>query len=387
MSAITMPTETVRRWKDAKRYYWLLGLTVPLLTFAAWSNVKNTGMGIFWWTGLAWVFGLIPLVDWVFGTDRSNAPDWAVAQLENDRYYRWCTYLYFPLEYASLILGAWLFTTQHLNWFEAFGLALTVGVVSGIGINNAHELGHKTDKVERRLARLVLAPSAYTHFFVEHNRGHHVRVATPEDPASSRLGESFWMFLPRTVLGGFRSAWGLETTRLRSQSKRVWSFSNDLLTGWMLTVALFGALTIGFGWRVVPFLVLQAVFGFGLLEVVNYIEHYGLLRQQKTDGGYERCQPGNSWNSNHVGSNVFLYHLERHSDHHAFPTRRYQALRHFEEAPQLPTGYAGMIVLASIPPLWRRVMDHRVLEHYDGDVMLANIQPNKREKILARYAG
>jgi alkane 1-monooxygenase len=128
------------------------------------------------------------------------------------------------------------------------------------------------------------------------------------------------------------------------------------------------------------------VFGFSLLEVVNYLEHYGLLRQKLANGRYERCMPRHSWNSNHVASNVFLYNLERHSDHHANPTRRYQMLRHFEEAPQLPSGYGLMLGIAYIPPLWRKVMDKRVLAMYDGDVTKANIQPTKREKVLAKYA-
>jgi alkane 1-monooxygenase len=152
-----------------------------------------------------------------------------------------------------------------------------------------------------------------------------------------------------------------------------------------MTVGLFAALAIAFGPVVLPYLVIQAILGFSLLEVVNYLEHYGLRRQKKEDGRYERCRAEHSWNSNNVASNVLLYHLQRHSDHHANPTRRYQALRHEDEAPQLPTGYAGMIVLAWFPPLWRRVMDPRLLEHYDGQVELANIQPRKREKILARY--
>jgi alkane 1-monooxygenase len=138
---------------------------------------------------------------------------------------------------------------------------------------------------------------------------------------------------------------------------------------------------------VLPWLLVQAVFGFSLLEVVNYLEHYGLLRQKREDGRYERTRPEHSWNSNNVASNVLLYHLQRHSDHHANPTRRYQALRHFDEAPQLPTGYAGMIVLATIPPLWRRVMDRRLLAHYGGDVTRANIHPRVRDRVLAKYGG
>ena len=134
-----------------------------------------------------------------------------------------------------------------------------------------------------------------------------------------------------------------------------------------------------------PYLLLQAVLGFSLLEVVNYLEHYGLLRGKKEDGRYERCLPLHSWNSNNVASNVLLYHLQRHSDHHANPNRRYQALRHVDEAPQLPTGYAGMIVLAWFPPLWRRVMDRRLLDHYEGDLDRANIQPRAKRRVLARY--
>src|SRR5690606_27520095 len=162
--------------------------------------------------------------------------------------------------------------------------------------------------------------------------------------------------------------------RLRHQGKPVWSRHNDVLNAWVMSVVLFGGLIAGFGPKVIPFLVVQAVFGFSLLEVVNYLEHYGLLRQRNAEGRYERCTPEHSWNSNHIASNVLLYQLERHSDHHAHPTRRFQTLRHFEESPQLPSGYGLMLGLAYVPPLWRRVMDHRVLALYGGDVSLANLE-------------
>jgi alkane 1-monooxygenase len=166
--------------------------------------------------------------------------------------------------------------------------------------------------------------------------------------------------------------------RLRRMQRRPWSIRNDILGAWAMTVVLFAALTAIFGFVVLPYLIIQAVVGFSLLEVVNYLEHYGLLRQKREDGRYERTRPEHSWNSNNMASNLLLYHLQRHSDHHANPIRRYQALRHVDEAPQLPTGYAGMILLATIPPLWRHVMDHRVLEHYRGDVQLANLKPRLR---------
>jgi alkane 1-monooxygenase len=374
-------------WKDAKRYAWLLGLVIPFAPFIAWASVEVTGFEVFWFFGPLLVFVVFPLLDIAIGVDPTNPPDSILKWLEQDRYYRWCTYLFIPVQYAGLVFACWLWSNGDLSVLESLGLAVTMGVVGGIAINTAHELGHKRENSERWLSRVALAQTGYGHFFIEHNRGHHVRVATPEDPASSRLGESFWAFLPRTVAGSLTSAWGIEGARLDRLGKSHWSRHNDLLGAWAMTVALFAVLAIVFGPVVLPYLLIQAVLGFSLLEVVNYLEHYGLLRQKKEDGRYERCRPEHSWNSNNVASNVLLYHLQRHSDHHANPTRRYQALRHVDEAPQLPTGYAGMIVLAWVPPLWRRVMDPRLVEHFNGDLTRANIQPRKRNRILARYGG
>ncbi|SNR48432.1 alkane 1-monooxygenase [Haloechinothrix alba] len=374
-------------WRDGKRYAWLLGLVVPAIPFLAWGLVSATGLGAFWWLGPVIVFVLIPLIDVAVGTDAENPPDELIEWLEQDRYYRWVTYLYLPIQYAGLVLACWLWTTYPMTLVDRVGLAVSVGVVAGIGINTAHELGHKKEKHERWLSRVALAQSCYGHFFIEHNRGHHVRVATPEDPASSRFGETFWGFLPRSVVGSLTSAWSLEKARLARQNKSPWTLRNDVLNAWAMSGVLFAGLTVAFGPAVLPYLAVQAVFGFSLLEVVNYLEHYGLLRQKTDSGRYERAAPRHSWNSNNVATNVFLYHLQRHSDHHANPTRRYQALRDFEQAPQLPAGYASMIVCAWIPPLWRKVMDRRVLAHYDGDVTLANIDPRNRGKVLARHGG
>jgi alkane 1-monooxygenase len=373
------------RWHDSKRYAWLLGLIVPTLPFLAWGLVEVTGLGIFWFYGPFLVFGIFPLLDLAIGMDAANPPDSVVKWLEQDRYYRWCTYLYIPIQYAGLLLACWLWSSGKLSIVEDVGLAFTMAMVSGIAINTAHELGHKRASVERWLSKVALAQSGYGHFFIEHNRGHHVRVATPDDPASARLGESFWAFLPRTVSGSLRSAWELEGERLERIGKSHWTPRNDILNAWAMTVVLFAGLTAVFGLVVLPYLLVQAVLGFSLLEVVNYLEHYGLLRGKREDGRFERTAPEHSWNSNNVASNVLLYHLQRHSDHHANPMRRYQALRHFDEAPQLPTGYAGMIVVAAFPPLWRHVMDHRVLAHYEGDVERANIHPRARKRVLAHY--
>ncbi|MEU5842830.1 alkane 1-monooxygenase [Rhodococcus sp. NPDC047139] len=388
-------------WRDRKRHLWLLGLVPPTALFLATALVwagNQLGLQsitpILWWIGPMLVYVFVPTLDLFIGPDGENPPDEMFEQLENDRFYRYCTYLYLPFQFASLIFACYLWSADDLSWLgidgglgvvSAIGLAISVGVVAGIGINTAHELGHKKVEFERRLSKWALAPSFYGHFYIEHNRGHHVRVATPEDPASARFGESFWRFLPRSVVGSLRSAWRLERARLERLGKPVWSVHNDVLNAWAISVVLYAVLLGVFGLGIAPYLVIQAVFGFSLLEVVNYLEHYGLLRQKTGKGRYERCSPAHSWNSDHLVTNIFLYHLQRHSDHHANPTRRYQTLRSMEVSPQLPAGYATMITLAYIPPLWRKVMDPRVLDHYDGDITRVNIEPRLREKILARY--
>ena len=372
-------------WTDRKRYLWLFGLVVPLFPFMGGALATATGWGIFWYLGPILILGLIPVLDLIAGLDRSNPPDDLIKTLEADKYYRWITYLFLPLQYAALIWAAWLWSGDSLSVFDKVGLALTVGTVAGIGINTAHELGHKKEKVERWLAKIALAQSLYGHFYIEHNRGHHVRVATPEDPASSRVGETVYAFLPRTVVGSLKNAWRLEQPRFKRRDESHLSIRNDVLNAWLMSVVLWAALLVVFGIGFLPYLLLQAAVGIVLLEIVNYLEHYGMLRQKEHTGRYERVRASHSWNSNNIATNVLLYHLQRHSDHHANPTRRYQALRDVDEAPVLPTGYAGMILLALFPPLWFKVMDPRVLDHFDGDITRANIQPSRREHVLAKY--
>lgn len=385
-AAVPAPQIAATPWRDPKRWLWPLGLVVPLFPMAAAGLALGAGWRWGWWLGPLFILVAVPLLDALLGTDAANPPAEAEAQLEADRYYRWCTYLFLPLQYASLLLACALVTRHpELGWLDWLGYALTVGSVGGVAINTAHELGHKKPRIEKLLAKVALAQTGYGHFYVEHNRGHHTRVATPEDPASSRLGESFWAFWPRTVVGSLRSAWQLERSRLQRHGLGPWHWRNDALQAWALSAALFAGLTLAFGPQILGFLAVQAVFGFSLLEVVNYLEHYGLRRQPDADGKPERCTPQHSWNSNHLASNLLLYHLERHSDHHAWPARRYQCLRHFDQAPQLPSGYGGMLVLALVPPVWRAVMDRRVLAHYGGRLELAHLHPPKQQQLQARW--
>ncbi|WP_327118097.1 alkane 1-monooxygenase [Nocardia sp. NBC_01730] len=374
--------------RDPKRYLWVLGLIAPACALLPSQAVARTGLEVFWWIGPFIVLVLIPILDWAVGEDGTNPRDEDYELLSNDRYYRWCTYLFLPMQFAGLFIAGYLWAGGELSLLDKLGLAVTLGFVSGIGINAAHELGHRSEHLERWLAKIALAQSGYGHFFVEHNRGHHVRVATPEDPASARFGESLWAFLPRSMAGGFRSAMALERERLARKGKPWFSSGNHILHAWAMSAVLFGTLILIFGVGIVPFLALQALIGAGLLETVNYVEHYGLLRPRRPNGHYARCSPRDSWNSDRLITNLFLFHLQRHSDHHANPGRRYQTLRSSQQAPQLPAGYATMVLLAAVPPLWRAVMDHRVLAHYGGDITLVNAKRRtRRHRVTVGSAG
>ncbi|MBI3228010.1 MAG: alkane 1-monooxygenase [Mycolicibacterium cosmeticum] len=365
--------------RDPTRYLWLMVPATPGMVALSWLLVWTTGQTAFWWTGPVLTFVVIPLLDHALGQkDRRHISDQALAALEGDRYYRAATHLYLPAQYLSLIFACWLWSGGgwlHIAVAGKVGLMVATGVVGGIANNAAHELGHKRGRTERMLSKLALAQSFYGQFYVEHNRGHHVKVATAEDPASARFRETVYAFAARSALGSTRSAWMLERKRLARQGHSPWSLRNDVLNAWLLSAALFAGLTAWFGAVDLPWLAGQAVLGVFLLEAMNYLSHYGLRRRKLTSGRYERLRPAHCWNGNAVITNVFLLHLQRHSDHHANPLRRYQAVRHTEHAPQLPAGYVAMLVLALCPPLWRRVMDPRVLALYDGDITKTALRP------------
>ena len=374
-------------WKDPKRYLWLLSPAIPAISLAGLAAyaIAPKKLRALAWTGPALLHGILPALDTLIGEDTSNPPRDAVQALENDKYYGRIVKAYIPTQYAVTFLGAWLATRRNTPMIDRIAIGATVGVVNGIGINTAHELGHKHDRLSRLLSMAALAPTGYTHFAIEHNFGHHKRVATPEDPASSRIGETFWQFLPRSVIGGFKSAVEIEKDRLARKGKSFWSLDNELLQGWAMSAGLLAATTVVCGPRAIPFMIAQGAYGASLLEVVNYLEHYGLKRAKDDSGKYVRTQPEHSWNSNHIMTNLVLYQLQRHSDHHAYPTRSFQALRHFEQAPQLPSGYVSMMAVAYFPNWWFKLMNKRVVEHYKGDMTKANIHPSCRDEIMRQY--
>lgn len=354
-------------WRDRKRPLWLLSLLVPALAGAgpaAWLWLRQDWV---LWMPLVLVYVLIPLLDLLVGEDRSNPPESAVPALEADRYYRHITWALVPLLWLAIVFAAWFVMRHPLPLHGLVAVVLSTGVVGGFCINVGHELGHKRDPIEQWLARLVLAPTAYGHFTVEHNRGHHRDVATPQDPASARMGESIYAFALREVPGAWRRAFVLERERLGRAGRPWWHLDNELVKTGLVTLGLHLVLVLWLGPAVWPFLVAASLWANFQLTSANYIEHYGLRRRVGADGRPEPCRPEHSWNSNHLVSNWALFQLQRHADHHAHATRRYQSLRHFPDAPQLPTGYFGMFVLAYVPPLFFRVMDRRLLERAGRD--------------------
>jgi alkane 1-monooxygenase len=372
-------------YRDRKRPAWLLSLLVPSLVGAGPLLALALDDARLLWAPLLLVYVLLPLLDALLGEDRSNPPESALAALEADRYYRYVTWAVVPLLWIWFVFGAWYATSTPLPLHGWLAVALSTGVVGGFCINAGHELGHKKTRIEQVLAQLVLAPTAYGHFVIEHNRGHHRDVATPEDPASARMGESIWRFARREWPGAWRRAWVLERERLARDGRRAFSPGNEIVQTGLVTLALWSALTVWLGPAVLPFLLLAAAWANFQLTSANYIEHYGLLRRRDADGRFERCQPQHSWNSNSLVSNWVLFHLQRHADHHAHAARRYQALRHFDQAPQLPTGYFGMFLLAYVPALWFRVMDPRLVAAVDGDAERVNFDPARQAALMARW--
>ncbi len=339
----------------------LITYTVPLL--ALWGYFQG---GLFNFAVPLYIFGLVPFLDLLLGTYTYNPTERETADLSKRWGFQAVAWPHVPLLLGLVIWGAWTVTQPGLSTLETVGLTLSIGICTGgIGINLAHELIHKRSRHERLMGQILLMNVSYMHFYIEHLLGHHRKVSTFEDAASSRKGESLYHFYFRTVVGSYRSAWEIETRRLQKKDLAIWGRHNRMLW-FVLWPALYaGLLTCAFGWGALAFFAAQSVVAFSMLEIVNYVEHYGLERQKNDKGHYEKVDVVHSWNANQILTNAMLFNLQRHSDHHAHQSRRYQILRQFEKSPQLPTGYAGMMLLSFIPPLWFRVMDPRVEAHME----------------------
>lgn len=337
---------------------YLLAYLLPL------SGYLGLYLGGIWSPGSIYLaFVILPILDQAFppGTDEHLASE------EKTRagrpFFDYLLYLNLPLLAGAIVYLLYLVDTRYLGSWELAGMICNVGLLCGtIGINVAHELGHRSDAFNQRMAQALLWLSGYLHFFIEHNRGHHRHVSTPLDPATSRKGQTIYAFWVRSIGLSWWHAWQLEAERLRKAALPVVSYHNQMLVFQLLHLALYTTVYLICGFTGLWVLLATNLFGIIMLETVNYIEHYGLLRQQTASGRYEPVLPKHSWNSNHELGRIFLYELTRHSDHHFRATRKYQILRASETAPQLPTGYPGSMLMALLPPLWFRVMDRKLAE-------------------------
>jgi alkane 1-monooxygenase len=384
--AIAPDGRTVR-YADEKRYLWLLPFTgpcIPIFTVLAYRAAGRSPLWLF--VPLAYVYLWIPIADSIFGEDTHNPPGEVVPLMARDGYYRALLYVDIALLYANFLVSAWFVGSHGVPWWALVAFALGIGVTSVDVLIVGHELGHKHGRVEPIAACLALALVGYGHFRIEHNRGHHVHVATPEDCASARMGESVYRFALRELPGALSRGWSLERERLARLGRAAFSAHNEILQCAFLTLALASALIAAFGPILLPFIAIHHLFAWYGLTQANYVQHYGLLRRKLADGRYEPPAPRHSWNTNHLYSNLILFHLQRHSDHHANAARPYQALRDVPDLPRLPSGYPGCFGLAAIPPLWFKVMDRRLMEWAGGDIRNVNVDPAKRERLLARYA-
>lgn len=350
-----IPSEQLTRWQSALPF-WMSYLLVPLLWFAALQG--------------GWTVLLVPLVTWylfaaldgVFGLNLENAdlntdPDDLI-------WYRALTIAWVPVQFLTLFGLIWYAThTDHLTTWAMIGLFFGVGVITGsIGINYSHELMHQKARSERLLGDILLAMVLYSHFRSEHLLVHHRYVGTPRDPVTARFNEGFFRFYPRVLRQSLQSSFRAEQKMLARKNLEWSDFSNPFFRYWALQGGMLVlAFLLGGGVGVALFL-LQAGVAIWQLELVNYVEHYGLTRKHLGDGKYEHVMPHHSWNAAHKASNWLLINLQRHSDHHYKPDRPFPLLQTYShaDAPQLPFGYPVMTVAAMIPPLWRRVMNPRV---------------------------
>ena len=331
----------------------------PILIYALSVNAFFAkDIGIFLPLIVVWIG--IPVLELLFKPDPSNMDAAEEEIAKTDRTYDYLLYMIVPMQYVALFLFLNSFTQEGIEGWMIAGRIFVMGLLCGtFGINVGHELGHRTVRFEQQLAKTLLLTSLYMHFYIEHNRGHHKRVSTPEDPSSARPGESVYAFYLRSIIGSWRSAWEISNRERIKKNIPWWHPKNEMLMFQLIQLAFVTLIALAFGLLTALWFVCAAVIGFLLLETVNYIEHYGLQRRKTGADSYERPRPAHSWNSDHVVGRLVLFELSRHSDHHYMASRKYQILKHHEDAPQMPTGYPGMMILSLIPPLWFSVMDPR----------------------------
>ena len=335
----------------------------PFIALVALISETEHGL-VLAWTLPVVAFILLPILDQIVPMEEHQYTKDETQSRKNEWVYSIPLYLILPIQW--MVVGFLVYKTSTMTLtslgLEWVGLVFTVGICCGtFGINVAHELGHRTVKRAQFAARGLLLSSLYLHFIIEHNRGHHKHVSTNLDPATSRYNQTLYAFWLQSIPGSWRSAWNLEAKRLNK--KELGWYHNEMIWGTLVQASLLVGIAVFFGLFAMVSFAFAALVGILLLETINYLEHYGLERNLKDNGRFERVQPHHSWNCNRSLGRLVLFELTRHSDHHAHANRPYQILRHYETAPQLPAGYPAMMVLALVPPLWFAIMNPR-LEGY-----------------------
>jgi alkane 1-monooxygenase len=332
----------------------------PLLVYAgAIRSFTVTGWEI--WMPLIYAWVIIPAAELFIRPDPKNMSAEEEELAQADPAYDFLLYGIVILQYLILSLFLMAMTQDKMTIIDIAGRVWVMGLLCGIfGINVGHELGHRSRPFEQVFARMLLLTSQYMHFFIEHNKGHHKRVATDEDPSSARYGEWIYGFYLRSIVFSYLSAWQIAIRESRRKNKRVVSLDNEMVRYTLIQIIFVVVIFMIFGGFTTFCYLVAAFIGILLLETVNYIEHYGLKRKQIAPGRYERAMPAHSWNSDHIIGRLMLFELSRHSDHHYLASRKYQTLRHHADAPQMPTGYPGMMILSLIPPAWFYVMNKKI---------------------------
>ena len=327
---------------------------------ASTAYISFTNYGIWTFLPMLFVFVIIPVLELFFKPDSKNLSEEEKQIAKNDPYFNWVLYAVVPVQIGFVIL--FLITIQEeLSTFELIGRISSLGVLCGIlGINVGHELGHRTNRFERFLGEILLLTSLETHFLPYHNSGHHFNVATTKDPATARKDEWLFFFWFRSQIGSYIQAWKIEAKRLKKTSHNFFSISNKMLIYTIAQIIVLATIYKIFNLETMLAFILASLIGILMLETVNYIEHYGLRRNIKENGHYERVQPHHSWNSNHIVGRTILFELSRHSDHHYKASKHYQLLDSTTNSPQMITGYPGMMLLALIPPLWFKIMNKQL---------------------------
>ncbi|MGB3150649.1 MAG: alkane 1-monooxygenase [Maribacter sp.] len=310
-----------------------------------------------------YAFVLIPVLEVLLPHDTSNYESEEREEKEKSIIFDWMLYLNLPIVFGLLFCLIYDVSSNTYENYEILGLVLSMGIVLGTnGINVAHELGHRKGVVERTMAKMLLLPSHYMHFYVEHNFGHHANAATAEDPATAKYNQSVYSFWITSTVKQYFSAWHLQKQLLRRDDTSFFSIKNDMF--WYVLFQMTYLITVLsiFGKQGLFVAITAGIVGFLMLETVNYIEHYGLMRKKLPSGRYERVREVHSWNSNHVIGRIVLYELTRHSDHHYKSSKKYQVLDYHDISPQMPFGYPTSMVLSFLPPLWFHLMNRRIPE-------------------------